>query len=274
MLTDEHLKVVYFEQDSSKIFPNTDIKGGVVVTYRDSEIFFGAINIFTHFNELNTLSEKVKNEKSFSNIIYNRGLYRYSDRIYIEHDDEMKKISDRRLGSNAFEKLPTLFFNEKPNDNFDYVQIYGRENGERKFKWFRRDYLNNAENFEGWKVIIPQANGSGAIGEALATPLIGKPLIGHTETFLSIGNFLRKSEAESCLKYVKTKFTRACLGILKITQANTADKWRYVPLQNFTPKSDVDWTKSISEIDKQLYEKYKLSQNEIDFIEEKVRQME
>ena len=54
MLADEHLKVVYFEQDSSKIFPNTDIKGGVVITYRDSKNIFGPINIFTHFNELNT----------------------------------------------------------------------------------------------------------------------------------------------------------------------------------------------------------------------------
>lgn len=274
MLTDEHLKVIYFEQDSSKVFPNTDIKGGLVVTYRDSEKKFGAINVFTHFAELNTLSEKVKNEESLSNIIYNRGLYRYSDRIYIEHNHEMKKISDRRLGSNAFEKLPTLFFSEKPNDKFDYIQIYGRKNGERKFKWFRRDYLNDAENFESWKVIIPQANGSGAIGEVLATPLIGQPLIGHTETFLSIGNFLSKQEAESCLKYVKTKFARACLGILKITQANTAEKWRYVPLQNFTPKSDIDWEKSISEIDQQLYAKYGLSQVEIDFIEDKVRAME
>ena len=274
MLADEHLKVVYFEQDSSKIFPNTDIKGGVVITYRDSKNIFGAINIFTHFNELNTLYEKVKNEESFSKKIYNRGLYRYSDRIYVDHEYEMKTISDRRLGSNAFEKLPKLFYSEKPNDKYNYIQIYGRENGERKYKWFRRDYLNDAENFDGWKVIIPQANGSGALGEVLATPLIGKPLIGHTETFLSIGNFKNELEAESCLKYVKTKFARACLGILKITQANTADKWKYVPLQDFTANSDIDWKKSISEIDKQLYTKYALSQKEVDFIEEKVKLME
>lgn len=274
MLADEHLKVVYFEQDSSKIFPNTDIKGGVVITYRDSKSVFGAINIFTNFNELNTLYEKVKNEESFSKKIYNRGLYRYSDMIYVDHEYEMKTISDRRLGSNAFEKLPKLFYNEKPNDKYNYIQIYGRENGERKYKWFRRDYLNDAENFDGWKVIIPQASGSGAIGEVLATPLIGQPLIGHTETFLSIGNFKNELEAKSCLKYVKTKFARACLGILKITQANTADKWQYVPLQDFTANSDIDWKKSISEIDKQLYTKYALSQKEVDFIEEKVKLME
>ena len=99
-------------------------------------------------------------------------------------------------------------------------------------------------------------------------------MIGHTETFLSIGNFKNELEAESCLKYVKTKFARACLGILKITQDNTADKWKYVPLQDFTANSDIDWKKSISEIDKQLYTKYALSQKEVDFIEEKVKLME
>ncbi|MCE2259662.1 restriction endonuclease, partial [Streptococcus thermophilus] len=43
MLADEHLKVVYYEQDSSQVFPNTDIKGGIVITYHDCKKYFGAI---------------------------------------------------------------------------------------------------------------------------------------------------------------------------------------------------------------------------------------
>ena len=76
------------------------------------------------------------------------------------------------------------------------------------------------------------------------------------------------------MRYLKTKFTRALLGILKITQNNSSDVWKNVPLQNFTKKSDIDWSKSISEIDKQLYKKYKLSNEEIAFIEEKVQPMD
>ena len=49
--------------------------------------------------------------------------------------------------------------------------------------------MNNPFNFDKYKIIIPKANGSGAIGEVLSTPLIGEPLIGHTETFISIGAF-------------------------------------------------------------------------------------
>lgn len=63
------------------------------------------------------------------------------------------------------------------------------------------------------------------------------------------------------------------LGILKITQDNPRPKWKYVPLQDFTPSSDIDWSKSVVEIDRQLYAKYGLSDEEINFIESHVKEM-
>lgn len=63
------------------------------------------------------------------------------------------------------------------------------------------------------------------------------------------------------------------LGVLKITQEITPSKWKYVPLQDFTDKSDINWNTSIANIDKQLYKKYGLSQEEIDFIETHVKEM-
>ena len=64
------------------------------------------------------------------------------------------------------------------------------------------------------------------------------------------------------------------LGMLKITQLNNKPTWKYVPIQDFTENSDIDWSVSISEIDKQLYKKYGLDAKEIAFIEEKVKEME
>lgn len=64
------------------------------------------------------------------------------------------------------------------------------------------------------------------------------------------------------------------LGILKITQDNTAEKWKYVPLQDFTENSDIDWNKDVTDIDKQLYKKYNLTEAEIKFIETNVKEME
>ena len=75
------------------------------------------------------------------------------------------------------------------------------------------------------------------------------------------------------MKYIKTKFARVMLGVLKITQDNTRDKWQYVPLQDFTAASDIDWSRAIPEIDQQLYAKYGLSDEEIEFIESHVKEM-
>lgn len=75
------------------------------------------------------------------------------------------------------------------------------------------------------------------------------------------------------MKYVKSKFARAMLGIVKITQDNTRSKWRFVPLQDFTSSSDIDWTLPVPQIDEQLYRKYGLSDEEIDFIESHVKPM-
>ena len=91
---------------------------------------------------------------------------------------------------------------------------------------------------------------------------------------MSVGCFDSKKEAEALLKYIKSKFARTLLGILKTTQDNPPEKWKFIPLQDFTSASDIDWSKSVSEIDRQLYRKYGLSQDEIDFIESHVKEMD
>ena len=115
------------------------------------------------------------------------------------------------------------------------------------------------------------------LGEEAAR-LISKPAIGEpndvaTDTFLCVGAFNSKSEAEALLKYINGKFSRVLLGILKVSQDNSPDKWKYVPLQDFTAHSDIDWSKSVAEIDRQLYRKYDLTADEIEFIETHVKEM-
>lgn len=281
MLNNQHVKVSFFEQKSGNVFPGTDIKGGVAVTYYDAEREFEPIEVFVPFIEMNSIRKKVikKNFESIDQFVTNRGSYRYSDLIYTDFPKLMSRVSDRRVASNAFEKLPELFFDIKPEDGNEYIKIYGRFNNERVYKWFRKDYVTCPSNFEKYKIILPKANGSGAIGEVLSTPVIGSPVIGspvigYTETFISVGEFDSLEEAEACLKYIKSKFLRTMLGILKITQDNTKDKWKYVPLQDFTVNSDIDWTQSVADIDRQLYQKYGLSPEEIAFIETHVREMD
>ena len=278
MLNDEHFKVVFYEQDSSKLFPDTDIKGGLAITYRDANKNFGKIGFFTNYKELNGILEKVRksNFKTLADLVYAPESYRLTKKLHEEHPEIKSKLSkghDFDVTSNIFSKLNELFTNEKPNDGNDYIQIFGLEGSNRVYKYIRNDYIMPHDNLMKYKVFVPKSNGSGAIGEVLSTPLIGQPLIGHTQTFISIGSFDTEYEANSLLKYLKTKFARTMLGTLKVTQDNKKATWLNVPLQDFTANSDIDWSKSVSEIDRQLYKKYGLSKDEIEFIESKIREM-
>lgn len=277
ILTSQYFSIKFYSANSSEVFNDVDIKGGVAISVYDSSFSKQPINVFIPYRELSSIAKKVKkhHEISLDTIVYPRDLYRLNKQVYADHPELLNRQSKGHkfdLSSNSFDKLSELFINEQLNE--DYAGIYGRENNQRVVKWILKKYLSTPNNFDYYKVIIPKSNGTGAIGEVLSTPLIGEPLIGHTLTFLSIGMFSTISEAEALLKYVKTKFARAMLGILKVTQDNPQSTWKYVPLQDFTSSSDIDWSQSVDDIDQQLYRKYGLNDEEIAFIEEKVQRME
>lgn len=284
MLSDTHLKIVMYEQNSDKIFPRTDIKGGVVITLRDVTQEFEPIGVFTAFKELNEIIKKVEPSLkfgNFSNLVSSRGNFRFSDKFFKDFPDASSKLgkgSGNMIVSNAFEKLPSVFVDDTSTSK-GYLKLLGRLNGRRKYKYIKREYVLDNEYIDSYKVMIPEANGSGAIGEVLSTPLIGAPLIGApligaTDTFICVGPFKDNTEAENALKYVKSKFSRTMLGVKKATQHNPRNTWEFVPLQDFTSHSDIDWNKSIPEIDQQLYKKYNLTKEEIEFIETKVQAMD
>lgn len=109
--------------------------------------------------------------------------------------------------------------------------------------------------------------------------VIGTPFFGSidsvcTDTFFPIGCFDSKEEAENLCKYIKTRFVRYLINVLKSSQNVTQIVYKFVPLQDFTNGSDIDWSKSVAEIDAQLYAKYGLTPEEIAFIESTIKPME
>lgn len=288
MLNDQHLKVVMFEKDCTKIFPRTDIKGGVAITLRDKHKDFGSIKedyapaeIYVPYPQVFSTIKKVvysKNFKGMDKIIFAPESYKLTDKLHSDFPEAASKLSKGHkydLKSNIFDKLPEIFLSEIPEAEGDhYVRILGLSKKKREIRYVKKDYISNQSNFDYWKVFVPKANGSGDFGEVLSSPTIGEPFVGNTQTFISIGRFETEYEAYAVLNYVKTKFLRTLLDVLKVTQDNTSTRWRLVPLQDFTPNSDIDWSKSIPEIDQQLYKKYKLTKEEIDFIETKVQAMD
>lgn len=85
---------------------------------------------------------------------------------------------------------------------------------------------------------------------------------------------LNAKTATNLSKYLTTKFARFMHSLAKASQDATSKTYRFVPLQNFSDDSDIDWSKSVVAIDRQLYAKYNLSDDEINFIEDKIKPMD
>ncbi|MDR3565535.1 MAG: Eco57I restriction-modification methylase domain-containing protein [Negativicutes bacterium] len=284
MLEDEHLKVEYYERDSSKVFANTNIVGGVAVTYRDADENFGATGLFITTPELNSIAHKVKSADkigNLSNIAYARTSYKLSNDLHVEHPEARNLLSEGHaydVSTNIFDSINFIFFDSKPDDANDYLRIYGIQNNERVYKWVKANYIEQHPNLYKFKVFQGKSNGaSGVLGETparmITPPIVMPPEVGHTQTFMSFGAFDTEHEAVSTAKYIRTKFARVLLGILKVTQDNPVNTWTYIPLQDFTFASDIDWSQPICKIDQQLYKKYGLDETEIDFIESHVKEM-
>lgn len=281
MLNDEHLKVLFYEQDGTKVFPNTTITGGVAVTLRDENKVYGKIENFIAFQELDSIITKVWSVSSTSlNTIINVQSKFNFEKLYQDYPEYKKIIGndgrDKRVRANAFEKF-SIFTKEQQKDS-DYKML-GLVGTKREHRFVNSDYIEKDSYINKYKVFVPESNGaSGMLGEdsarIISKPALGEANTGVTQTFIAVGELENLMEAEALLKYIKSKFCRVLLGALKVTQRNNSQTWAKVPLQDFTPNSDIDWTKSIPEIDQQLYAKYGLSQDEVDFIEEKVKVME
>lgn len=280
MLNDEYFRVIKYFEDSKEVFDNVDIKGGVSITLRDGKRKAEAIKTFIPNEYVKSVLAKVTKQmtNSLSDIMYSNTSYKYNKVFFDDNPEYTKRVSGgstRYLSSSVFSKFPESFFEAEPNDGKEYIRILGRKNNQRVLLYFEKKYINPPENFDKYKVYLASSNGTGEFGERLSAPEIGEPFVGATETFVSFGSFENRSEAENLIKYIRCKFTRLLLGTKKVTQGNKNSKvWSNVVLQDFTDKSDIDWNKSIKEIDMQLYKKYDLNQDEIDFIEDEVKEME
>ncbi len=283
MLSDVHFKVLDYEAEVSKVFPNTNINGGIAITCHDESKDYGAIEVFAQFDEMNIIRSNVLRKhkfEHFSNIVTSAYAYHLTEEIYKEHPEVRGRLSkghDYDLKSNILELMPEVFTDNKTNE--DDLLVWGREDNQRVTKWVRRSYITGPSNIDKYKVFLAGADGAaGTIGKPIPARIIGTPSLGisgsiATESFISIGSFDTEQEANNAMKYIKSRFARTLLSILKVTQAITPEKWKFVPLQDFTPSSDIDWSKSVAEIDEQLFDKYGLDDKEKDFIRTKVKEM-
>lgn len=278
IINNEHIRLVKYWENADGIFNSVDIKGGLAIILWNKKQKIGPIGILMQRDEMYSIVKKVAafNEESFSQIVYPRDLYKLSEKLYEDHPEfEGRQSKGHRLdvGTTIFKIFPELFTEDMPSKE-GYVLLAGRENGERITKWIKKEYMKLPDNLEKYKVVVPKTNGTGHFGEQLSSPFVAEPYHAQNTTFLSIGKFDTYSEAEACLKYIKTKFARCLLSVLKVTQDNPKGVWAKIPLQNFKSNSLIDWTKDINEIDEQLFAHYGLSEPEQNFIKNTVKEMQ
>lgn len=277
MLEDIHFKVLFHEMNSSKVFANTAIVGGVAITYRDAKANYGSIGTYTTYPELNRILHRVMpslaTDGCLTQIIYTQNKFNLRE---LNAAIPGLNRTDKRLESNIFS---LSVFTQEPTQEDD-LKILGLWENKRTYRFVNRKFIDmsDSKNIAKYKILLSKSNGaSGTLSEEparmITMPSIGEPYLGYTRTFIGIGALETLVEAEAALKYIKGKFCRLMLGVLKVTQDNNPDKWKYVPLQDFTSSSDIDWSVSVAEIDRQLYKKYNLSEEEIAFIETKVKEM-
>lgn len=272
MLNDKRLRVVHYEQDSARVFGDTDIKGGVAITYRDEYTIGEAIGTFSPYPPLRRALSKVKRGvfTPISDIIHAHSTLHIA-RVAGDFPEDGRRLKrNPRIETNAFDTL-NVFHKEKESDD---MAVFGLSMRKRTYRYIKRHYISDTRRTDTYTVFLPKANGNGGLQCTIGKPVIGPPGVGHTKTFLSIGDFDTEGEACACMKYIKTKFARAMLSTLKVTQDNNKPTWKNVPIQDFTEQSDIDWTQTIHEIDQQLYAKYGLNDEEIAFIESKIKPMD
>jgi hypothetical protein len=279
MLNDTHISELHDFLNPELLFQDINIRGGICYFLWQKEY-----NNQKHLTQVYTYKEDLTPNVKL------RSLKTKNSNILIRHSIGVG-IIEKLSKNDAFESLSihvsaakafgfrTYFisdkkFRESPNGLKEPITCFGRGNAVGYVK--KSEVLSHKEWIDVWKVFVPESNNIGTeLNDDNQNSFVGEPGTICTETFLVIGADLKlnKTSSKSLSKYLRTKFARFMHSLAKISQHGTSTTYQFVPLQDFSSKSDIDWSKSIVEIDKQLYKKYKLTKEEIEFIESMIKPM-
>ena len=260
MLNDNRLREIHDFPNASDCFPGVEIKGGVCYFLWDRDNP-GLCKVSTHESGSITsqMSRKLLEEGNDIFIRYNQAISIFNKVSKRQEKSFMDMVSVRRPF--GFSSTFDDYFKECKTN---YIKIYGN----KTIGYLPSDYPipQNNDSVDLFKVFI--SSGYGA-GEGFPHQIINKPFIGEkhsccTETYLQIGKFANIKTAENVISYIKTKFFRFLVMLKKNTQNGTRGVYQFVPMQDFSKP----WT------DEELYEKYGLSEEEINFIESMIKPME
>ena len=270
MINDRHIRTLHDFINANDCFPGISLTGGVCYFLwdRDHE---GPCHIYTH-NEDGSIveSERYLKTEGIDTFIRLNDALSILQKVRIFEEPSFSSIVSQRdpFGLNYFEdgreRMFKLFENE---DKGGFHKIYYFGWKREGIKYCDPKYVTtNIDAIDKYKVFISKANGaasSKAPYSVLSKPFVSNPGEICNMTYLMIGPFESESMAKNACEYISTKFFRFLVSLMKNTQNAYSKVYTYVPMQDFNES----WT------DKKLYEKYGLNSNEIEFIENLIKEM-
>jgi len=272
MLNDRQIRALFDFEDSRDCFPTVDIAGGVCY-FLWQRGFSGKCEI-TNVGKYERLkSSRYLNE--FDTFIRNPQTLAILDKVKGKNDSSF--LSDTVFSSKPFGIRSYVHGKTSATDN-DNVKLFGSDG----ITYVSEDEVTQNKQLIGsWKVIMSKAaaehagqTDSNGRKKIIARLEVLPPSTICTESYLLLSAFENEEEANNMKKYMQTQFVRFLLSSILITQNIAKDKFAFVPLQDFTPSSDIDWSQSVADIDRQLYKKYGLTDEETAFIERTIKPME
>jgi hypothetical protein len=280
MLNDKHISELHDFLKPDILFQNTNNRGGICYFIRDKS-----------YDNAKSLTKVFTYKNNLIPILHTRNLKTPDSDILIRHTIALEiinkikshsefvpfenHISSRRpfdLDGNIIKDISKF----RPNKNGLKKPMICYAKGKKIGFLDKSEITKNAKWIDNYKVFAPYANNIGTeLNDDNLNAFVGEPNTICTETYIVMGAELGLNEisAKNLVKYFSTKFARFMHSLLKVSQHGTSKTYKFVPLQNFTKNSDIDWSNSIGEIDKQLYAKYKISNEETEFIETMIKLM-
>jgi site-specific DNA-methyltransferase (adenine-specific) len=271
MLSDARLRSIDDYLSASDVFPGVGLKGGVCYFLWDRDNP-GPCEVRTHFKDwpVSTATRPLLEEGVDVFIRFNEGVSILQKVMAVENGGgatlelQPEKRFDHLVSSRKPFGLDTTFKGRASRKSGD-VLVY--QNGGTSY-FARSSIKTGIELIDKWKLFAGYAapgtgNKDSYPHRIISTPFIGEPGSISSETYLCIGPFETKGEAENALSYLSCRLTRLLVLLHKPSQHVTKKVYTFVPTQ--------DWTRTWTDAD--LYKKYGLSPEEVAFVEKVVRPM-
>ena len=278
MLDDQHMACFHDFLDPDQLFPGTNIRGGVCYFLRNKDRdYSGSTRFVTHLKNgaLHTANRRMRlgTESIFIRSTLAKSIIDKVSHGLVQSNMSMHVSSRKPFGLDTTFKRSSAYHAE-PNGLNNPVICYSQ--GFKQGFIERSSIASHIEWIGRWKVFTPRANNIGTeLNDDNLNAFVASPNTVCTESYLAVGGDLNLSEqsTNNLAIYMRTRFVRYLHSLAKTSHDCPPATFAYIPMQDFTPQSDIDWTHSVSDIDRQLYKKYGFTDDETAFIESMIKPM-